>query len=123
MATAVGRQWKADATNNRSLGQVVAHPENTVSRLSLEEGENAELETYSTASSLEHGEIRAYVSEFAEELRGALPPNLGKDGWDKISPVLGDILKEFSVRIAYEETLADRTTCRMIMYLVHRYHR
>ncbi|KAK0750820.1 hypothetical protein B0T18DRAFT_57328 [Schizothecium vesticola] len=81
------------------------------------------LETYSTASTLEPNTINAYVSEFVEELRSTLPPNLDREGWNIISPTLGDILKEFSVRIAFEEILADRATCRMIMYMVHKYHR
>ena len=81
------------------------------------------LETYSIASTLEPNTINAYVSEFAEELRSTLPPNLDREGWSIISQTLGGILKEFSVRIAYEETLADTVACRMIMYMVHKYHR
>jgi len=83
------------------------------------------LETYSIASTLEpSGIVDAYVSEFVEELRSALPPNLDREGWSLVSPeTLADILKEFSIRVAHEETLTDGAACRMIMYLIHKYHR
>lgn len=74
------------------------------------------LETYSIASSLE------YVNDFTKELRNTLPL-LTREEWSIISPTLGDLLKEFSLRIAYEEMRADSVTCRMIPIYVHKYHR
>ncbi|KAM7204463.1 hypothetical protein V8F20_003579 [Naviculisporaceae sp. PSN 640] len=98
--------------------------DNKSGQQSLENDDTIETipETYSIASSLEPNTISAYVDEFVEELRSTLPL-LTREEWSVISPKLGDLLKEFSIRIAYEESPADSTTCRMIMYLVHRYHR
>lgn len=108
MGTTVRSEWKENQ----------AHLSGTEARVEAQSPHQ-----YSVAPSLDDIRASTYVSEFTNELRTALPASIEKVGWDRISPALGDILTEFAVRIAYEETLVDRSICRNIMYLVHRYHR
>ena len=111
MATTVARKFDAElAKDSSSVDNHKSVDGNT-------------FDAYSTASTLDRVTTSTYVSEFVDELKSALPLRHDKDGWERILPALGEILQEFSIRIAYEETLADRPTCRRIMYLVQKYHR
>ena len=112
-------QWKGHQMKNVAKASTGLAVSGSREESAEEDCEGEKLETYSTASTLGGKARETYVSEFAEELRSAFPSAMDKAGWDRISPNLGDILKEFSVRIAYEDTLADRAICRKIMYLVH----
>ena len=78
--------------------------------------------TYSEAESLQGSKIQGYISDFVDELHGALPRDFGMEGFDKVSPILGDILQEFAIRIGHEQS-NEIQMHKYIMYLIYKHRR
>ncbi|GJC88609.1 hypothetical protein ColLi_11447 [Colletotrichum liriopes] len=64
--------------------------------------------------------MEEYISQFAEELSGALSQNLGAAELEKLAPALPDLLKEFAYRIILDDSTAES---RNLMHITHKYHR
>jgi serine/threonine protein kinase len=75
---------------------------------------------YSEVISLQGFDILGYISEFADELSSSLPPDFGREDFDRLSPIFEDILKEFAVRIGHQQSNETKMH-RHIMHLVHKH--
>jgi hypothetical protein len=73
---------------------------------------------YSDTFSLQNPNIREYISAFADELCGSLPPEFDANDLERISSALPSLFKSFAVRLGHESSAVMQ---RQLMYLVYRY--
>jgi hypothetical protein len=75
--------------------------------------------TYSAATTLATTDAQKYVDELSQDIHGKLRAELNPGNWPMLSMVLPDLVRAFSIRIAYESS---SQVNRDIMYFIHKHN-
>ena len=110
--------------NLSSGGQLKLHvqPHTAIIEERPENDKTDTMTIYSEAESLQTSTIQGYISDFADELHSALAPDFGREGFDRVAPVLGDILQDFAIRFGHEQS-NEIQRHKYIMYIMYKHRR
>jgi hypothetical protein len=113
------------ASKAQSYGKIFREPLSAalVATITESEAESAGHETqtvYSDTESLREPKLLEYVTAFADELYGSLPPGFYKAEFERVLPVFDELLRTFAFKVSCDGSTPEY---RNLMYLVHRYRR
>jgi hypothetical protein len=102
-----------------SVALVATIPESQAE--SQAESTHCETQTvYSDTESLSDPKLVEYVTAFADELYRSLPSGFDKAKFERVLPVLDELLRTFAFKVSCDGSTTEH---RNLMYLVHRYRR
>jgi Heterokaryon incompatibility protein (HET) len=115
----------SSAIKSQPHGKQLGEPTSTALTATIPESqaEYAEYETqtvYSDTESLRDPKLLQYVTAFADELYGSLPHGFDKAEFERVSPVLDELLRTFALKMSCDGSTSEH---RNLTYLVHRYRR
>jgi hypothetical protein len=113
------------ASKAQSYGKIFRESSSAalVATITESEAESAGHETqtvYSDTESLREPKLLEYVTAFADELYGSLPPGFDKAEFERVLPLFDELLQTFAFKVSCDGNTPEY---RNLMYLVHRYRR
>jgi hypothetical protein len=113
------------ASKSQSRGKVPGESPSVALMANIPESqaESTDCETqtvYSDTESLRDPKLLEYVTAFADELYGSLPSGFDKAEFERVLPVLDELLRTFAFKMSCDGSTPQH---RNLMYLVYRYRR